>query len=476
MVSRGFRDAGYDIVWIDDCWARNSRNSSGSLVPDPERWPFGLKAVADYVHSRGMKLGLYGDIGTETCMGYPGLAGHFQQDANQLAEFGIDAFKVDGCHADVKDMAEAYPALGRALNATGRPIIYSCSWPDYERSSSVSVNFSHVANVCNSWRIFWDVQAGQYAKTQDHRFDCVAGVLEFFATGSTNASWMYSPDCPGDWRPNNHPANVSIAEMVGAAGPGNFNDADMLPIGANFTMDPHGHVIPVTSFTVAQARSAFSLWAVLASPLMIGGDVRSMEQQFVDVWLNPHLIAVSQDELGLQGTRVRGGVNDCQVWRRQLVAGALLFVALNNGRGQCLGGSDPGSQGWEGPNPLAYTDQDCPNVGCLVGDLATCQASCWEQAGCNALNVGDGGCCMRACASDKVGNPTGTVKDNVSYRLRDAVRQANITVTWSELGLSPNATMLARDLHTGNDLGAHTGTITVGVLATDSAAVRLVPK
>ena len=133
-------------------------------MPDPSRWPNGLKSVVDYVHSKGMRLGLYGDIGTRTCAGFPGLqwdpeSGEpehsFEQDAKQMADRGVDAFKVDGCNANISDMKVTYPALGAALNATGRPMVYSCSWPDYERSLSVPVDFELVAKHCNTWRIFW---------------------------------------------------------------------------------------------------------------------------------------------------------------------------------------------------------------------------------------------------------------------------------------------------------------------------------
>jgi hypothetical protein len=143
LVAGGFAAAGYKIVWIDDAWANAERDASGALVPDPTRWPNGMKAVGDYLHARGLLLGLYGDIGTKTCAGYPGLQrpdGDWSRDANQLAEWGVDAFKVDGCNADVDTMHDSYPALGRALNATGRPMIYSCSWPDYERSSSYPIS------------------------------------------------------------------------------------------------------------------------------------------------------------------------------------------------------------------------------------------------------------------------------------------------------------------------------------------------
>jgi hypothetical protein len=335
LVAGGFRDAGYTIVWVDDCWQLKERDKSGALVPDPSRWPRGIEFAIQYVHSLGLKFGLYGDIGTATCCGFPGLQGHFEQDAQQMADWGVDAFKVDGCNADTSQMHQTYPQLGRALNATKRPMIYSCSWPDYERSASLSVNFTLLAQTCNSWRIFWDVQAGQYAPTQIQRFDCVNGVLEFYASGSTNASWAFSPTCPGDWTAKNHPAALDHQAMVAAAGPGSFNDADMLPIGANYTMDVGGKVVPIVAFSLPQARSAMALWAALASPLMIGADVRAMDVAYRQIWLNRGLISVNQDALGAQGVRLRGSSTECQVWKRVLSHGRLYVVLFNNGRGSC---------------------------------------------------------------------------------------------------------------------------------------------
>eukprot|EP00656_Telonema_subtile_P036006 TRINITY_DN3997_c0_g1_i1.p1 TRINITY_DN3997_c0_g1~~TRINITY_DN3997_c0_g1_i1.p1 ORF type:complete len:399 (-),score=70.22 TRINITY_DN3997_c0_g1_i1:134-1330(-) len=333
-VSTGLAAAGYKIVWVDDAWASQDRDpTTGALVPDPARFPHGIKPVVDYVHSKGLLFGLYGDIGTRTCAGYPGLQrldGGFAADAQQLADWGVDAFKVDGCNANVSSMAASYPALGRALNATGRPMIYSCSWPDYERAASAPVNFSAVSASCNSWRIFWDVQAGQYASTQTHRFDCVSGYLEFAATGTTSAAAPFSASCPGDWNAKQHPADVDHSAMLLAAGPGGFNDGDMLPIGVNYTMDSSGAVKPLEAFSPTQARSAMAMWAMLASPLMIGADVRSIDADSLSVWLNSGLISVNQDPLGKQGTRVRGNSTVYQVWRRELAGGDLLCVVFNS--------------------------------------------------------------------------------------------------------------------------------------------------
>ena len=193
----------------------------------------------------------------------------------QLAEWGVDAFKVDGCHANGTGMDVSYPALGRALNATGRAMIYSCSWPDYERSYGIPINWTLLAETCNSWRIFWDVQMGQFAHNQAERFDCVSGYLEFAATGSTEAAVAFSPNCPGDCHHGNCPRQVNHTRMLAAAGPGSFNDADMLPIGVKHAAGRTGGTFD--AFTPIQARSAMALWVVLASPLMIGADVRTMD-------------------------------------------------------------------------------------------------------------------------------------------------------------------------------------------------------
>ena len=134
-----------------------------------------------------------------------------------------------------------------------RPMVYSCSWPDYERSLSIPVDFGLVAEHCNSWRAFWDVQAGQYASDQSHRYDCVNGAMEFWASGSTMAAEAFSAACPGDVRA--HPRPVDHAAMVAAAGPGSFNDADMLPIGCTFSMNGAGKKVPATAFTLDQANS-----------------------------------------------------------------------------------------------------------------------------------------------------------------------------------------------------------------------------
>lgn len=128
MVNSGLKAVGYQYINIDDCWETN-RNSSGNLVADPAKFPNGIKAVADYVHSKGLKLGIYNDAGTKTCAGYPGMYGHEQQDANTYASWGIDYIKVDWCSSTGIDAQTEYTKIGNALKSTGRAITYSlCDW------------------------------------------------------------------------------------------------------------------------------------------------------------------------------------------------------------------------------------------------------------------------------------------------------------------------------------------------------------
>ncbi|XP_022236557.1 alpha-N-acetylgalactosaminidase-like, partial [Limulus polyphemus] len=129
----GFKELGYEYINIDDCWMAKLRNAEGQLVADPKRFPSGIKALADYVHSKGLKLGIYQDCGILTCAGYPGSAFHFEIDAQTFADWGVDMLKLDGCYALPMLMDSIYPRMTKALNKTERPIVFSCEWPDYQR-------------------------------------------------------------------------------------------------------------------------------------------------------------------------------------------------------------------------------------------------------------------------------------------------------------------------------------------------------
>jgi len=249
FVSRGLKDAGYQYVNIDDCWALPQRNAQGNLVPDPVRFPNGIKAVADYVHSKGLKFGIYTSAGTKTCnvAGFPGGLGHEQQDANLFASWGVDYLKYDNCNNQGVDAQQRYTAMRNALANTGRPIVYSiCEWG---RTGPPRV-WEWGKPVGNLWRTTGDIS---------DNWTSMIGKAQF---------------------------NRNLPQY---AGPGHWNDPDMLEVG-------NGGMTPT------EYRTHFSLWAVMAAPLLIGSDLRRVNEDTFTILKNTDVIAVDQDRLGRQAT------------------------------------------------------------------------------------------------------------------------------------------------------------------------------
>ncbi|MFG1812049.1 glycoside hydrolase family 27 protein [Streptomyces sp. NPDC049040] len=249
MHNNGMQAAGYTYVNIDDCWMTHSRDSSGRLVPDPSKFPDGIKGTADYVHSLGLKLGIYEDAGTATCAGYPGSLGHETTDAATFASWGVDYLKYDNCNNNGVAGQSRYTAMRDALAATGRPILYSlCNWGQENV-------WTWGAGVGNSWRTTGDINASY------------SSMLSIFHS------------------------NVGLASY---AGPGHWNDPDMLEVGNG-------------SLTATEARTEFSLWSEMAAPLIAGTNIASASSTTLSIYTNSRVIAVDQDSLGKQGTMVSSG-------------------------------------------------------------------------------------------------------------------------------------------------------------------------
>ncbi len=280
MVTTGMKDAGYTYVVIDDCW-QVRRDPDGKIVADPQRFPSGIKALADYIHAKGLKFGLYSDAGTETCQGRPGSKGHEEQDARLYAEWEIDYLKYDWCKTEGMKAPEAYPIMRDALKKTGRPIVFSiCEWGS-------SQPWLWAANVGHLWRTTSDI------------LDCFECEENWGGLGWTKI----------------------LDKQVGLekyAGPGHWNDPDMLEVGN-------------AGMTVTEYRSHFSLWCLLAAPLMAGNDLRSMSRDTAEILTNKEVIAVDQDPLGIQGTRVRDN-GDTEVWMKPLSDGSKAVVLFNRGK------------------------------------------------------------------------------------------------------------------------------------------------
>jgi len=281
MVSSGMRDAGYVYVNIDDCW-HGERDSLGFIQPDPVRFPSGMKALADYVHSLGLKLGIYSDAGTKTCAGYPGSRGHEYQDALTYARWGIDYLKYDWCNTDSLNPAEAYKTMRDAIYAAGRPMVLSiCEWGDNE-----------------PW--LWGKETGHLWRT----------------TGDIHLCW----DCElgfGTWSKWGVLNILDKQEGLRKyAGPGHWNDPDMLQVG--------------NGLTTAQDRAHFSLWAMLAAPLIAGNDIRSTSDQTREILTNREVIAINQDELGIQCYRMLSE-GQLQIFVKPLANNEVAILFLNRG-------------------------------------------------------------------------------------------------------------------------------------------------
>ena len=272
IVASGMRDAGYRYVVIDDCW-EVARDAAGALVADSARFPHGIKALADYVHAKGLGFGIYTDAGTNTCQRRPGTYGHEEQDARTFAAWGVDYVKEDWCHAEGLDAPTQYAKFRDALAKAGRPIVFSiCEWGSNEP-------WAWAPQIGNLWRTTGDIR------------DKWSSMLSLLDLSSQHAS---------------------------VARPGAWNDPDMLEVGNG-------------GMTDGEYRAHFSLWAIMAAPLMAGNDVRAMSPATRDILTNAEVISVDQDSLGVQGMLVREGPPELQAWAKPLKDGARAVALLNRG-------------------------------------------------------------------------------------------------------------------------------------------------
>jgi alpha-galactosidase len=324
IATDGMKDAGYQYVVIDDCW-QVSRDENGFIVADAQRFPSGMKALADYVHSKGLKFGLYSDAGSKTCAGRPGSQGHEFQDAIQYARWGVDYVKYDWCNTEKRNAEEAYSTMSTALLATGRPIVFSmCEW-------GTAKPWLWGNGIGNLWR----------------------------ATGDISDNWTSHKK----W-PNGGCCELGFLEILDLqvglesfAGPGHWNDPDMMEVGNG-------------GMTIPEYRAHFSFWALLAAPLIAGNDVRSMTSEIKEILTNPEVIAVNQDKLGREGHRVAKN-GDLEVWSKVLNDGSRAVILFNRG-----GSENDISVSWEQigyPNHLPAKVHDLwlhKDVGSFTGSYS----------------------------------------------------------------------------------------------------------
>lgn len=284
MVSSGMKDAGYTYLVLDDGWMLMERDSiTGDLVPDPKKFPHGMKALVDYVHAKGLKFGLYNCAGTKTCAGYPGTRGYEYQDARLYASLGIDYLKFDWCYSEGINAKEAYATMSKALRKAGRPIIFSlCEWGQNKP-------WLWAQNIGQLWRTTGDI--GPY-----------------FDTSKT----------VNGWKPNSVLNIVDLnANLNAYAGKDHWNDPDMLEVGNGMTQN--------------EDRAHFSMWCMMAAPLIAGNDITKMTAQTAGILTNKEAIAIDQDTFAVQGFRY-ARKDSLETWVKPLGNGgwAICFLNRNN--------------------------------------------------------------------------------------------------------------------------------------------------
>lgn len=282
MAASGLKEAGYQYIVIDDCW-QVSRDSLGFIVPDPQRFPSGIKALADYVHSKGLKFGIYSCAGDKTCAGRPAGRGHEYQDALMYAKWGVDYLKYDWCNTGKMNAEEAYSTMRDALFAAGRPIVFSlCEWGNNK-----------------PW--LWGAVVGHLWRTTGDIYNC-------FDCKKNNGNWFAN-------------GVLQILDMQNGlrkfAGPDHWNDPDMLEVGNGMPTN--------------EDRAHFTMWCMLAAPLIAGNDLRTMSPETKAILANKEAISINQDTLGIQGFKF-ASKDSVETWMKPLCGGKWAVCVLNRSK------------------------------------------------------------------------------------------------------------------------------------------------
>ena len=296
LVSLGLAEVGYVYVNVDDGW-HGERDESGCVTENPDKFPSGMMELGKYIHSKGLKFGIYSDAGDFTCNGCTGSRGHEYQDALVYAMWEVDYVKYDWCHTTNLDAKGAYTLMRNAIRKAGRPMVFSiCEW-------GTSKPWEWAENVGHSWRTTHDIGPA-----------FLPVPVSYTAEGRRN------------WKPQ------SVMEIIEQnaplreyAGPGHWNDPDMLEVGNEIVVDGITY-----SMTPSEERAHFTLWCMMAAPLILGNDLRDISEATLAIIKNRALIAVDQDPLGIQGLRLKKD-GDLQYWFKPLKDGDWAFCVLNAG-------------------------------------------------------------------------------------------------------------------------------------------------
>jgi alpha-galactosidase len=470
LISTGLAKAGYTYLNLDDCWEAPTRDSQGRLWGHPETFPSGMKVLGDYVHEKGLKYGIYSDAGYQTCAGNPGSLGYETVDAATFAEWGIDYLKYDNCFHDDTAPEVRYPPMQSALNATGRPILFSmCEW-------GIDNPATWAPSLGNSWR----------------------------TTGDISDNWeamMTKVD--------------QNAPLYKYAGKGAWNDPDMLEVGNG-------------GMTNDEYITHFSLWAIMKAPLVIGCDITNMSAETKNILMNTEVIAINQDDLWQQGyvvsqnylptvppVQLSNGTTNVIVapcdplfdpFQRWTAHGNQLHIMSDN---RCIATDEISHENgdnvvvadcqghnsawtWNGTQLISQTDL-CLDVyhGSMIArsdknvQTASCNGAETQQWNFNSStgfiqNVGTGKCLSldyhNAVATQVFAGPLAGGQWAAVLVNRDDVNAASITLNWSDLGVDSSTSFIVRDLWKHQNLGTFEGSFTaIDVAPHASVTLKLTP-
>ena len=279
MISSGMKDAGYKYLIVDDCW-QGGRDSMGFIYPDKTKFPSGMKFLSDYIHAKGLKFGIYSDPGNMTCAGYLGSRGHEYQDAKMYATWGVDFLKYDWCKTDSLNAFWAYTTMRDAIYAAGRPMVFNlCDWGNNKP-------WLWGKDVGHQWRISGDIAPC---------LDCEVSHGTYSDFGVMRIVYMRN-------------------DIRKYAGPDHWNDFDMMEVGKGMT--------------VGEDRLHFTMWCMLASPLVAGNDIRKMNEETKNILTNREVIALNQDSLGIQCFRY-DSKDSLEIWVKPLMHDEWAICILN---------------------------------------------------------------------------------------------------------------------------------------------------
>lgn len=423
LVSDGYLAAGYNNIHVDDGWMAHARDpATGRLVADVTKFPNGMAPMIKRMHKVGVRFGIYSSASELTCQKFPASLGHESLDAQTFSEWGVDYLKLDACAQGPEanaTFASSFPAMGEAIAALDREMVYGCSWPAHGFH-----NYTEMARIgCNLWRLYHDIQMKK-------GFHDVVRIMDYW----------------GD----------NTAALQRFAGPGHWHDPDQLLVG-----------LPILS--VGEARVQQAVWAIIAAPLIMGNDLSNVGAGQREVLLNRGVIAVSQDAKGAMGGRV-SPKGDLEVWARNVTGG--VAVALINKATPTEAGT------WE----VVVNSTELPSgpvIGAFHGAfLEYAQWDCYANPACVAFSTAPANASMGDAVSGQYYSAlTGTTTKAAGHAVRvlkerKEVPPAPISVAFAELGFGHD-TVRVRDLWADKDLGAFEGKFTANVAPHDAAMLLL---